>query len=71
MKTKKMTVVRASTIQSIEDITAIEASEMIAGYEAKITAMYCSIMFDPFYKVWRKNRVQPLTRDEVLRRCRE
>jgi len=71
MKTKKMRVVRAADIQSVEDITAIEASEMIAGYEAKITARYWSLMFDPFCQVWRKNRVQPLTRDEVLRRCRE
>jgi len=72
MKTKtKRTIVRAADIQSVEDITAIEDSKMIAGYEAKITAKYWSLMFDPFCQVWRKNRIQPLTRDEVLRRCRE
>ena len=71
MKTKKMTVVRAATIRSVEDITAIEVSKMIAGYEAKITSMYWSLKFDPTYRVWRKNGVEPLTREEVLRRCRE
>ena len=44
---------------------------MVEGYEAKITSMYCSIMFDPFYQVWRKNGIQPMTRDEVLKRCSE
>jgi len=72
MKTQtKRTVVRAATIRSVEDITAIEVSEMVKGYEAKITSMYCSIMFDPFYQVWRKNGIQPMTREEVLRRCSE
>jgi len=71
MKTKKMRVVRAADIQSVEDITAIEVSKMIAGYEAKITAMYWSLKFDPFYKVWRKNGLEPLTREEVLKRCSE
>jgi len=72
MKTKtKRTIVRAADIQSVEDITAIEVSEMTEGNEAKITAKYWSLMFDPFCQVWRKNRIQPLTRDEVLRRCRE
>jgi len=72
MKTKtKRTVVRAADIQSPEDLAAIEVSEMIAGYEAKITARYWSLMFDPICHVWRKNGIQPLTRDEVLKRCSE
>ena len=72
MKTKtKRTVVRAADIQSVADIAAIEVSEMTEGNEAKITAKYWSLMFDPFCQVWRKNRIQPLTREEVLRRCRE
>jgi len=72
MKTQtKRTVVRAADIQSVADIAAIEVSKMVEGYEAKITSMYCSIMFDPFYQVWRKNGIQPMTRDEVLKRCSE
>ena len=71
MKTQKRTVVRAVDIQTAEQIEAIEVSKMVEGYEAKITSMYWSAVFDPFYKVWRRNGLQPLTRDEVLRRCGE
>ena len=72
MKTKtKRVVVKASDILFTIDILALEIFGMIEGNEAKITARYWSLMFDPFFNVWRKNGIQPLTREEVLRRCRE
>ena len=72
MKTKtKRAIVKASDILFTIDILALEIFGMIEGNEAKITALYWSLMFDPFFNVWRKNGIQPLTREEVLRRCRE
>ena len=72
MKTQtKRAIVKASDILFTIDILALEVFGMVEDNEAKITARYWSLMFDPFFNVWRKNGFQPLTREEVLRRCRE